>query len=141
MAGSIDRALVALLAGDGPLMTLTPDGVFWDEGPPHATRLVIVSLLHAADTMEQRGRGSEDLVYQVTARILKSAGGSVALIEDAAARIDQLLEGALLIVDGYTPMVTHREERIRHTEVDDLDDTIRWFHGGGQYRIAMSLDD
>jgi len=80
-------------------------------------------------------RAYEEALYLVKAVMLKSPGGQV---QSAADRIDTLLEGALLIVPGYTPMVSMRESRVRFTEVDDLDDSVRWSHAGGQYRIVMS---
>jgi hypothetical protein len=133
-SSAIDRALLALLAGDATLMALTPDGVFWDEGPPHATRLVIVSLLSEVDGYMQGGRAWEDGLYLVKAVTLNAAATAI----DAADRIDLLLEGAQLMATGYTPMVTMGEERIRHTEVDEADDSVRWFHIGRHYRIVMS---
>jgi hypothetical protein len=42
-------------------------------------------------------------------------------------------------VTGYTWMTTHRENRIRQTEVDEVDPTLRWQHRGGQYRVQMSV--
>ncbi len=133
-SSAIDRALLALLAGDTTLMALAPDGVYWDEAKPQAKRFVIVSLLSEVDGYMQGGRAWEDGLYLVKAVTLGAAATAI----DAADRIDLLLEGAQLIATGYTPMVTMGEERIRHTEVDEADDSVRWFHIGRHYRIVMS---
>jgi hypothetical protein len=135
-SSAIDTELMALLSGDQTLMALTPDGVFWDEAPPKSKRFVIVSLVEEHDESIFDGRAYEDALYLVKAVMLKSANGNIAA---AAARIDTILEGATLLVTGYTPMVCARESRVRMTEVDEVDDTIRWFHRGGQYRVMMSL--
>jgi hypothetical protein len=42
-------------------------------------------------------------------------------------------------VTGYTWMTLHRESRIRVTEVDEADSSIRWYRRGGNYRCQMSL--
>jgi len=60
-------------------------------------------------------------------------------VRSAAARIDALLEDTTLTVSGYTTFEVSRESRIRITEVDDADPTIRWYHRGGQYRVQMTL--
>jgi hypothetical protein len=144
-SSAIDDGLLALLSGDATLMALTPDGVFWDEAPPHAKLFVIVSLVDEADVRMFGGRAYEDALYLVKAVMLKTAMGSATgsppttLIQQAADRIDTVLEGASLLVAGYTPMTLEREARLRMTEVDDLDDRIRWFHRGGHYRVQMSL--
>lgn len=134
-SSAIDQALMAVLSGDQTLMALVPDGVFWEAAPPKATRFVLVSLVESHDEPMFDGRAYEDAVYLVTAVMLKTANGN---IQGAAARMDVILEGATLFATGYTPMVIARESRVRLTEVDEVDDTIRWFHRGGHYRVVMS---
>ena len=69
-------------------------------------------------------------------QLLIRAGANV---KAAAARIDVLLENGTITVAGYTRMTVHREARLRQTEVDALDPTIRWFHRGGHYRAQFSI--
>jgi len=88
------------------------------------------------DVPQFSGRSYEDALILVKAVALSTAGAN---IKSAAARIDTLLEGQTLTVSGYSPMLMRRESRVRMTEVDDVDPSIRWFHRGGQYRVVMSL--
>jgi hypothetical protein len=81
-------------------------------------------------------RAFEDALYLVEARALSTSGGNV---KDAAARIDALLENGTLAVAGYKVMVIQREERVRITEVDDVDQSIRWQRRGGRYRVMTSV--
>lgn len=134
-SSDIDSALVAMLAGDATLTALLPGGVYIDEAPPGSTRFVIVSLVDEADDAVFGQRAIEDALYLVKAVALSTAGAD---LKAAAARIDALLEDGVLTVAGYTPMALFREARIRLTEVDQLDPSIRWFHRGGHYRAQQS---
>lgn len=134
-SSDIDAALVATLGADATLLGLMPNGVYWDDAPPGSTRFVIVSLVDEADTPQFGGRSYEDALYLVKAVALSTANHN---IKAAAARIDALLENATLAVAGYASMALHRESRIRLTEVDQVDPTVRWFHRGGHYRVTMS---
>jgi hypothetical protein len=133
----IAAALIAKLGSDTELLALCPNGVYWDEAPPGATRFVIVSFVTAVDLGVFQKRAIEDGLYFVEARMLSTVPG--ANIKAAAARIDALLEDQPLTVAGYHWMTTHREEPTRMTEVDALDASLRWFRRGGRYRIQMSL--
>lgn len=135
-SSDIDQALVNKLAADATLMALCPQGVFVDEAPAGSMRFVIVSLDDEADEGVFGGRAIEDGLYAVEARMLSTAGGNV---KAAAARIDVLLDDQPLTVADYTWMTCHRESRIRLTEVDDADPSIRWLRRGGRYRVQMSL--
>jgi len=134
-SSEIDNALIAKLGSDLQLLALCPNGVYMDEAPPGSTRFVIVSLVEGLDVEVFGGRGYEDILYAVSARMLSSAGGD---IKAAAARIDALLQDAPLTAAGYVWSTTFRESRIRHTEVDDTDESIRWLHRGGNYRVQMA---
>lgn len=137
-SSDIDSALVVKLGSDATLLGLCPNGVYVDEAPPGATRFVIVSLVEEADEATfGTGRTIEDALFTVEARMLSTVTG--ANIKAAAARIDVLLEDQPLTVAGYTWMTLHREARIRITEVDDVDTSIRWYRRGGQYRLQMSV--
>jgi hypothetical protein len=134
-SSDIDNALQMKLANDATLLALCPNGVYVDEAPPGSTRFVIVSLVEEADGGIFGGRAIEDALYQVEAQMLSTAGGN---IKAAAARIDALLEQGSLTVAGYSVMALFRESRIRVTEVDDVDNAIRWFRRGGNYRLVVS---
>lgn len=135
-SSDIDAALVVKLSGDAALLALCPDNVFVDEAPEGAKRFVIVSLVDEEDVRTFGGRAYEDALFLVEARMLSTVAG--ANIKAAAARIDVLLENATLAVAGYTHMTLHRESRVRMTEVDEVDPSIRWYRRGGNYRVMVS---
>lgn len=135
----IDTAVLTKLSSDGTLLGLMPNGVYFDEAPPGSQRFVIVSLVDEADAAVFGGRKFEDAHYLIKAVALSTAASAAANVKAAAARIDALLEDATLTVSGYTTFEVSRESRIRITEVDDVDPTIRWYHRGGQYRVQMTL--
>lgn len=141
-SSDIDEALVAMLGSDATLLSYCPNGVYWDEAPPGSKRFVIVSLVDELDEPVFGGRAIEDHLYLVKAVSLSTAGAN---LKEAAARIDALLEdqevgiGSPLAVAGYTWMACYRERRIRFTEVDEDDPSLRWRHRGGEYRIQMTL--
>lgn len=134
-SSEIDNALVAKLGADTTLLALVPNGIYVDEAPAASTRFVIVALVDEHDEQKHGGRAFEDALYLVEARMLSTVGGN---IKAAAARIDALLDGGTLTVPGYTLMLMQRESRIRTTEVDDVDASIRWQRRGGQYRVMVS---
>jgi len=134
-SSAIDAALVAKLAADATWMAFVPDGVYMDEAPPGSQRFVIVSLIDESDDQMLGGRALEDALYLVKAVSLSTAGGDV---KSAAARIDVLLEQGSLTVSGYAISCMRREARVRATEVDEIDPSLRWNHRGGQYRVVAS---
>jgi hypothetical protein len=139
-SSEIDAALVATLANDPELQVLLPDGVFFDEAPPNATRFVLCTLVDSTDDRVFNARAIEHVTYRVTARVLSSVPGGN--IKAAAARIDALLEGGTLTIPGYTLIAMYRDitlPRVRLIEVDDVDPTVRWFHRGGHYHVSVSL--
>ena len=136
-SSEIDAAIVGVLANDAQLRAIMPDGVYFDEAPPACRNFVIVSLFHSDDVGFFPGRrGVEDLLYVVKGVAFGTSGATV---KAAAARIDQLLENATLVVAGYECMSVAREQRIRYPEVDDVDPSIRWQHRGGHYRVSMAI--
>jgi hypothetical protein len=137
-SSAIDSALLARLQADTALAALLPDGVWMDEAPQGSQRFVIVSLVDANDEAVFGGRAIEEVTYLVKAVALSTANGNV---RAAAARIDAILEDGALTVDGYTFMDMHRTGRIRGTEVDDLDASLRWLHRGGRYQVRVSLGE
>jgi len=141
-SSNIDAALVAMLGSDSTLLGYMPNGVFFDEAPPGAQRFVIVSLIDEVDEAVFGGRAIEDHLYLVKAVGLSTTAAN---LKEAAARIDALLEdqpiglGSPVSVEGYEWMTCHRERRVRYTEVDEGDPSLRWRHRGGEYRVQMSL--
>jgi len=135
-SSTIDSALIAKLGADATLLALCPNGVYYAEAPAGSTRFVIVSLIDEADALQFGGRSFEDALYLVEARMLSTIAGADP--KAAAARIDVLLEQQSLTASGYTWMTCHREGRIRLTEVDAVDPSIRWYRRGGNYRVVMS---
>lgn len=134
-SSAIDNGLIALLGADATLLTLVPNGVYYDEAPPGSTRFVIVSLTDQHDEPMFSGRAFEDGLYLVKAVMRSDANGD---IRAAAARIDALLEQQPLTVAGYGVSIMRRESRVRETEVDEVDKSIRWFHRGGRYQVVAS---
>jgi hypothetical protein len=130
---AVDNALVAKLLGDSTLRTLLPDGVFFDESNPGATRFVIVSLVDSHREPLQNGRTAyEDALYLVKA-VTKSDSG--ANIQAAASRINALLDGGDLAPEGYGLLIMRLQGRLRRSEVDGVDKSIRWYHRGGHYQV------
>lgn len=147
-SSAIDNALIAKLLADtgaGGLMTYTPDGVFWGEPSNNIAdpttdpkRFVIVSLVDPHDLRMFGGRAFEVNVYMVKAVMLSTSGGN---IQAAAARLDDLLEGGTLTIAGYTLACLQRFpdlSRIRETEVDEKDASIRWQHRGAYWEVWAS---
>ena len=60
-------------------------------------------------------------------------------LEEIQQLCQDALEDAVLMVTGYSPMLVAREGRVRETERDATDETIRWLHRGGRYRVAMAI--
>lgn len=134
-SSEVDAALSAKLLADATLMAITTDGVYFDEAKQGATKFVIVSLVTEFDQVMFGARAFEDATYLVKAVTLGTSGADV---KTAAARIDALLDGQSITIAGYKLMVMQRVERIRYTEVDDVDRSIRWQHRGGRYQIMVS---
>ncbi len=132
----IDQALLAHLGSDATLLSHAVNGIYYQEAPEGSKAFVIVSLVDEHDEGVFGQRAYEDALYMVEARMASTAGGN---IQAAAARIDELLEDVEIPVAGYGFMACYRESRLRMTEVDDADPSIRWFRRGGMYRFQVSL--
>ncbi len=135
-SSAIDAALTSVLLNDATLAALMPDGVWFDEAAQGAQRFVIVSLVDEFDQQDTSGRAAENPLYLVKAVALSTSGGDV---KTAAARIDALLQMQTLTVAGYTVTGMSRESRVRLTEVDAVDPSIRWQHRGGNYRVFAGV--
>lgn len=127
---------MSLLGSDSTLLSLMPNGVYYDVAPQGSTRFVIVSIADESDEAVFDGRAFEDGLYIVKAVGLSSAKPNM---KEAAARIDALLNEQTLTVNGYAHMAMFREGRIRITEPDAEDAALRWQHRGGFYRIQQAL--
>lgn len=139
-SSDLDAALLKRLTDDPQLKTIVPDGVYFDQAPQGKTKFVVVSLVDEVDAGvfgdPGKRRSTEDTTYAVKAVTLGSSGTEV---KAAAARIDLLLEDQpLTAIPGYVCLSIARTGRIRHTEVDSLDQSIRWQHRGGRYRVLAA---
>lgn len=141
-SGEIDNALVNVLSADATLLGFVPDGVYFDEAPQGKQNFAIVSLIDAV-TLSQWAPATERRAAERCEYIVKVVmlNGSSANARKAAARIDALLEdqAEALRITGYTCLSIVRTNRIRDTEVDTVDATIRWQHRGGHYRIVAAI--
>jgi len=135
---AVDAAIIARLAGDAALLALLPDGVYRDVAPASKTRFAIVQYQTHEDEEGLLTPLYESARYRVTARVLETSGLTA---EAAAYRIHVLLQDVPLAgIAGYTHMSTLRVQVVRHTEVDAMDNDIRWQHAGGDYEIFVSPD-
>lgn len=134
-SSNVDAAVVNRLLTDPTLTALMPDGVYFDVGPIGKNRFVIVSQVVHEDANQFGGSAYERFTYLVKAVENSSSGANV---KAAAQRIHTLLQDATYTVTGYGLMVSQRVERIRFTEVDEVNSEIRWQHRGGNYEIWCS---
>lgn len=132
----IEDTIIGVLSADAALRALLPHGIYADLAPANARAFGIVSLVEARDVAQFGGRSYEDVALLIKAVCASSSG---ATCDDAAARIAQLLEDVPLTIAGYGWMTTHREERVRYTEVDQVDAALRWQHRGGRYRVQVAI--
>lgn len=136
----VDDALIAALLNDSQLRSLCPDGVWTDQAGEGKLRFVIISLADHEDAPVFGGRGFENALYLVKA-VIKNGTGD---IKAAALRIDEILSGAdgrgaIINVNNFGQLSVAREARVRYTEVDEEEPSIRWLHRGGRYRVHASV--
>jgi hypothetical protein len=134
-SSALDAAVINKLLGDSQLMTLLPDGVYFDQATPGAQRYTLVTITSAPDTVMFNGRAFEGPIYLVLAVVLSVTGGNV---QAAAARIDALLDGATVSATGYRPAVLYRLSRVRHSDPDTQDASHRWQTRGGEYGLLAA---
>jgi hypothetical protein len=132
---TVTIAILQILQQDTALRVLMPDGAWFAEAPPGATRFVIVQLVSSAEAPMFGGPAYKDAVYLVEARALMTSGADV---EQAFARITTLLTDADLTMTGYGAMLTQFEEEIETVEVDDIDPSIRWNRCGGHLHVMVA---
>jgi hypothetical protein len=134
---TVTIALLQILQQDTALRALMPDGVWFAEAPPGATRFVILSLVSSAEVPIFGGPGYKDTVYLVEARALAPATSS-STVESAFARITGLLTDAPLTITDYGAMLVQFEEELESVEVDDIDPSIRWNRCGGHLHVMVA---
>jgi len=136
-SSDLDAALIELLQADSTLTGLLADGIYFDVAPPNAQQFAIVSVLDEVDEDDFQDRVFENVLYLVKAVELSTV--PTRNIKPAAARIDALLNNARFVTTGFGEVTVGREQRLRTTEVDDVDKSIRWSHRGGRYRALATL--
>jgi hypothetical protein len=132
---TVTIALLQILQQDTALRVLMPDGAWFAEAPPGATRFVILSLVSSMDTPIFGGPAYKESVYLVEARALMTSGADV---ESAFARITTLLTDAQLTITDYGAMLVQFEEELETVEVDDIDPSIRWNRCGGHLHVMVA---
>ena len=130
-SSGIDNAICATLGRDSALLTLMPNGVYFASAPPEARRYVLVT--HDGNPVDLAvfgRRAQEEIRYRIVAVGLSTMSPNM---DQAAYRIDQLLEDQPVTVAGYTWATVHRLNRIRETTVDPINPSARWHTRGGIY--------
>jgi hypothetical protein len=132
---TVTIAILQILQQDAALRVLMPDGAWFAEAPPGATRFVILSLVSSMDTPIFGGPAYKESVYLVEARALMTSGADV---ESAFARITTLLTDAVLTIPDYGAMLVQFEEELEMVEVDQIDPSIRWNRCGGHLHVMVA---
>jgi hypothetical protein len=132
---TVTIAILQILQQDAPLRALMPDGAWFAEAPPGATRFVVLSLVSSMDTPIFGGPAYKESVYLVEARALMTSGADV---ESAFARITTLLTDAVLTIPDYGAMLVQFEEELEMVEVDQIDPSIRWNRCGGHLHVMVA---
>jgi hypothetical protein len=132
---TVTIAILQILQQDTALRVLMPDGAWFAEAPPGATRFVILSLVSSMDTPIFGGPAYKESVYLVEARALTTSGADV---ESAFARITTLLTDAQLTITDYGAMLVQFEEELEMVEVDTIDPSIRWNRCGGHLHVMVA---
>jgi len=133
-SSEVDAALVNKLLSDAQLTALMPDGVYFGDANPGATKFVTIEQSEHTDEYEFQDEAWEIFSYQVKAVALSTSGGDV---KAAAARIQQLLQDGSLTPTGYALMRMQRTRRIRYSEPDAVNVDLRWQHRGGLYEVRV----
>jgi hypothetical protein len=132
---TVTIAVLQILQQDTALRVLMPDGAWFAEAPPGATRFVVLSLVSSMDTPIFGGPAYKESVYLVEARALMTSGADV---ESAFARITTLLTDAQLTITDYGAMLVQFEEELEMVEVDTIDPSIRWNRCGGHLHVMVA---
>ena len=134
---AIDAAVVAKLSSDSTLTSLAPGGVYRDVAPAGVSGvyLIVSQMAHQDAYVLAGGPAREMVTFLVKAvELAKSGAGANA----AAARVQALLNGAVLSISGYRCMNVERSERIAYAELADGGDA-RYQHRGGLYEVMAEV--
>jgi hypothetical protein len=136
-SGTVDAAVVGLLAADATLQTLCPDGVYFSTARHGATRFVLVALTdHEELPMFAGAEAYERFDYLIKAVILNTSGSTA---QSAATQIDALLREAetTLAPVGYQVANIARLAYRRYTE-PGVDPDQQWQHHGAEYEVLVT---
>lgn len=139
----ITIAVYNALSGDATLQGLLPDGIWIGYALPKGgttprTRFGILDLvpLVSRDFPVFGGRAWEDRQYIVKA-VTRDLSPSTA--NQAAQRMNEVLEDVTLAAVGYAWITAHRLWPIETVEPDEVDPKLAWQHRGGYYRVAYAV--
>jgi hypothetical protein len=141
-SSEVDAAITALLLNDPTLQTILPDGVYFDVGAQESQRFILIQQITQRDEPQfddaNGGIAWEEYRYAIQAIALNSTGADV---KRAAQRIHELLQdNPDLGIVGYSTMRVQRDTstgRIRFSEVDPENTSIRWQHRGAHYLVMV----
>jgi len=139
-ATALDNAVIAYLQTDPILASLIPDGVFYMQAPPGASRFGLVwQSEHSDELVFGASDANARTVYGIKAVGRTTAGVPGGVIQDAAARMHDLLHLQPVPLGdlGYELMICKRVRRIRDTETDPANRAIEWQHVGGYYELQV----
>ncbi len=82
-----------------------------------------------------------DCAFGATAFAAASAGSKAAnsITQDSSINASGTASWGTLQATGFAVTGMYREARVRYTEVDEVDPSIRWQHRGGKYRICAGV--
>jgi len=140
-SSAVDTALITHLAGDATLASLLPGGVHFGLAPQGTTAFALVTIDETADVSVFSDTPAKRRAIEVVTYTVEAVLPTKSLIptNQAAARIDALLEDQPLTIPGYGWLSTVRVERLRPAgELDPVMKEIRWQHTGGRYRVQVA---
>jgi hypothetical protein len=139
----ITVALFNLLSADAALKTLLPDGIWLSYALPLSdtqprTRFGILELVPmvSRDIPVFGSRAIEERQYFVKA-VTRDLSPLTA--NQAAHRMNELLEDVEIQATGYTWMTAHRLWPIEAVEPDEGNPKFAWQHRGGYYRVQYAV--
>jgi hypothetical protein len=125
---AVDNALYELLNADAELKTLAPGGVFRGTGDEDAATPFVSYQQQAGDRRYTFGSGWRDLTYQIKAVDQNDDSEPAARVQ---ARLEALLQGAVLTLDGYRTLIVSQVSDIEYEEPGERP----WQHVGGLWEI------
>jgi hypothetical protein len=134
-SSEVDAAVMAKLSGDPTLMGILTGGVYWDLASLGLTKFCIVSQLAHEDRYVLTASGLWERFTYLVKGVTQGTSGTE--VKKASAQIHALLQGAVLVIPGYSTIDIARVERVRYTEVDETSD-VRWQHRGGHYEVLVA---